>query len=204
MEDFGCPFCNFKDKDSYFLLQHVELIHPENGESPFIVKDDEPGRASSDPELTNNNHGKQDQSSAASLQDEYIDCPHRCGERVSRAELSSHTDFHMAEEMALDEALSYSSEGDLSTGPSSDAQAAEDMTKYFSTDLPKSLRNRDQLKPSTPDRNSPRRRLSLKEILLGSPGSPPSRSPVKSRKVAGDQTRRLGVSDTFPYTEKGN
>ena len=46
MDDLLCPFCDFTDKDSYFLLQHVELIHPENGESPFIVReDDRPSRA---------------------------------------------------------------------------------------------------------------------------------------------------------------
>jgi hypothetical protein len=55
MESFSCPFCDFTDHDSYFLLQHVELIHPENGESPFIAteRDEAEDRSSSSSEKDN-------------------------------------------------------------------------------------------------------------------------------------------------------
>ena len=38
-EHLTCPFCPFEDPDEYFLIQHVETIHPENDDSPFVVKD---------------------------------------------------------------------------------------------------------------------------------------------------------------------
>ena len=40
MASYHCPFCPFSDQDSSFLIQHVELSHPENGDSPFIPEDD--------------------------------------------------------------------------------------------------------------------------------------------------------------------
>ena len=35
-----CPFCPFSDYDSSFLIQHVELSHPEDDDSPFTLKHD--------------------------------------------------------------------------------------------------------------------------------------------------------------------
>ena len=36
-----CPFCPFSDYDSSFLIQHVELSHPEDDDdSPFISNND--------------------------------------------------------------------------------------------------------------------------------------------------------------------
>lgn len=40
MASYHCPLCPFSDRDSSFLIQHVELSHPENDGSPFIPKDD--------------------------------------------------------------------------------------------------------------------------------------------------------------------
>lgn len=36
-----CPFCPFSDYDSSFLIQHVELSHPEDGDDlSFVPKHD--------------------------------------------------------------------------------------------------------------------------------------------------------------------
>ena len=91
-----CPFCPFSDHEPYFLMQHVELCHPENGESPFMVKkgagrqapgiDDEEDSAST--------------SDASSEDEEYIEC--ECGESVVLKEFGTHTELHCDEGMALD------------------------------------------------------------------------------------------------------
>ena len=108
MEQLTCPFCDFKDGDSYFMLQHVELIHPEDGESPFLVTEEEPSRAyQHEPDgekETAKGNGPKDGSTQpfdSSKRDEYVECPHECGEFVLSTDLSTHLDFHIAEKMAV-------------------------------------------------------------------------------------------------------
>jgi hypothetical protein len=194
MDNLPCPFCDFTDKDSYFLMQHVELIHPENGESPFIVRDDDrPSRAYDGEDEESAQQEDQRPLSRNSKENEYVECPYDCGELVLSTELSSHKDFHVAEGMALAEA-GLPSEVQLSTSPSNDVQAVKDISNHFTTDIPKSLRNLDQRSPSTPPRNYIKKRSPLKDLLLGSPGSPRRRGPVKSEAITDGRTRRLGVS----------
>jgi len=91
-----CPFCSFADHETYFLMQHVELCHPENGESPFMVKEGA-GRQEegvNDVESTST-------SDVSSEDEEYIEC--ECGESVVLKEFESHTELHRDEGMALDE-----------------------------------------------------------------------------------------------------
>ena len=108
MEELTCPFCGFKDNNSYFMLQHVALIHPENGESPFLVAEEEQSRAYQHEadgvkEAAKRNGGTDcsANSSGGSKKDEYVECPHECGEFILSTELSSHLDFHIAERMAI-------------------------------------------------------------------------------------------------------
>ena len=91
-----CPFCPFSDHEPYFLMQHVELCHPENGESPFMVKEGVGRQPTSveDDESTST-------SDASSEEEEYIEC--ECGESVVLKEFESHTELHRDEDMALDE-----------------------------------------------------------------------------------------------------
>ena len=194
MENPACPFCEFTDKDSYFMMQHVELIHPENGESPFIVREDD--------RLSRTYRGEEEEAaqqqdqgppSQISKDNEYVECPYDCGELVQATELPSHKDFHVAEGMALAEA-GMPSEVQSSSGPYNDSKALEDISNHFTTDIPKSLRNLDQRGPSTPPRNYIKKRSPLKDLLLGSPGSPRRRGSLKSQAVTDGRTRRLGVS----------
>jgi zinc finger-containing ubiquitin peptidase 1 len=197
MEDMPCPFCDFTDKDSYFLMQHVELIHPENGESPFIVRDDDrQSRAYCSEDEAAAQQDEQRPLSRNSRENEYVKCPYDCGELVPSAELPSHQDFHLAEGMALAEA-GLPSEVELSTGPYDDAQVVKDISNHFTTDIPKSLRNLDQRGPSTPPRSYTKKRSPLKDLLFGSP-SAPRRGPIKSEAVTDGRTRRLGVSRARP------
>ena len=90
-----CPFCDFTDHDHYFLLQHVETIHPESGRpSPFAVRQ----------ELTQHveppadeMEGPRDDAS------EYTEC--QCGEFCLPTEFESHLEMHYAEGMGVDETL---------------------------------------------------------------------------------------------------
>lgn len=105
----SCPFCSFSvtsnsERDMYALMQHLELSHPENGQSPFIVTD-EGG--------TSSRHTRLDEESAtsslAAAEDEeeeeevYIECPAQCGEAITLTELSSHMELHSAEGVSSDD-----------------------------------------------------------------------------------------------------
>ena len=103
-----CPFCSFSvksngERDIYAIMHHLELSHPENGQSPFIVTDEggESGR-----------HTPLDEESAslsiAAPEDEeggevYIECPSQCGEVITLTELSSHMELHSAEGLSFDD-----------------------------------------------------------------------------------------------------
>lgn len=189
MDSFSCPFCDFTDQDDYFLLQHVELIHPENGESPFIATEHEDDDRSSSRNQAHNGkeaalqYKQTPPSSTSSLESPatYSDCPYNCGELVASAELTSHTDFHLAENMAFEEESLRPVE--FSTGACNNAQAVTEISTHFSTDIPNALRRDDDpLRTTTP------RKSSLKELLFG---TSPRRTPTK---VSGGGTKRLGVS----------
>lgn len=198
MEQSGdslCPFCDFSDDDSYFLLQHVELCHPENGVSPFLVTDeagppqaqlDESRRASSADSL-----------SIDDADDAYMICPRQCGETVTIAELSNHMDMHSAEGMAVD--------GNGVTKPDDDEddlRLRDDRTldrrleARFDTTLPAPLRNYDV--PSdgqTKTHNKGRNRRELpdwRKLLLGSSSSKSKHRSAKGKPAA---IRRLGASN---------
>lgn len=86
----SCPFCDYTDRDHYFLLQHVEIVHPE-GISPFAVNGDASQQTmDSDP-----------WESARESSSEYIEC--QCGEFCVLAEFESHLEMHYAEGTGFDE-----------------------------------------------------------------------------------------------------
>jgi hypothetical protein len=99
-ETLYCPFCEFSDSDAYFLTQHVELCHPEGGDSPFIVKDED---AAATREPSTDAETEQNLTSRDDTSDGYAECPHGCGEIVDSGELTNHLDFHIAEEMAMED-----------------------------------------------------------------------------------------------------
>ena len=89
----ACPFCGYFNMDHYFLLQHVETVHPEGVDpSPFTVADDlnlESMDLSQERERTREGSP------------EYIEC--QCGEFCLLAEFESHLDMHYAEGTGFDE-----------------------------------------------------------------------------------------------------
>lgn len=197
-----CPFCDFSDSDPYFLTQHVELCHPENGTSPFIAIE-EPRASAQD--LNHSNTDKKDSpvdyTGPVANDDDplsgYVDCPHGCGEIISTAELSSHLDLHIAEEMAFEDASGGVVSKCESEGEEIDANTDyihDDIESRFSTKLPKELRNRDNiLQPKSSRKGSHRD----SKAALGPSEKKKRKSKRGSRDAAGSFLRRLGVID-FP------
>ena len=196
-DEFSCPFCDFVIQDSYFLIQHVELVHPEGGKSPFIAQDgfDQSGNGDSGQSSEGAMH------SESTVDSTYVQCPYDCGEKVLASDLTSHTDFHVAERIAIDEVDAVEPPGvvAMSTGPCNDLDAVKDITNRFTTDLPRALRNRHKSRPN------PRKggqRWSFREFLLGSPDLP-ERYVVKKTIAAKEKSvRRLGKAELGPYAHE--
>ena len=119
-EPLTCPFCSFEDSDTDFLIQHVNMCHPESDligglasevHNPAVAADDATENLRmSDPEECLN-------------EPLYIPCPHGCGEPVLTSEVASHLDLHAAEALALD---------DLGVYDHSQGNVAVDDLRYFS------------------------------------------------------------------------
>lgn len=88
-----CPFCSVSDKDASFVAEHINFCHPEGGTT----------QSSNDLYPLQETDLQSSHLVDAAGSDQYIDCPHGCGEAVTAAELSTHLDLHVAEDIALDE-----------------------------------------------------------------------------------------------------
>ena len=86
-----CPFCNFKDVDPGFLFQHVNLIHPENENAPYLLDDGnrlaQAGRLESAEIPSTSTEGAF----------EWVKCS--CGDYCLLTEYSNHLDLHEAENL---------------------------------------------------------------------------------------------------------
>ncbi|KAK2873315.1 hypothetical protein FQN49_002448 [Arthroderma sp. PD_2] len=102
-DSLPCPFCDFTDTDAYFLTQHVELCHPENGISPFLATNDEPSSENTKKPDWWHGDTRLYTDEDAEPATRYVDCPTGCGEAVTEAQLRSHLDLHLAEGLALEE-----------------------------------------------------------------------------------------------------
>ena len=115
----SCPFCRFTVKthgedDMYILMHHLELFHPENGLSPFMVRERSQSRHRSRSRSTRRSTSSSGEGNAtgrsrslpASVdngdEDIYIDCPMDCGEAVHIREIQDHLDLHDIESQAHD------------------------------------------------------------------------------------------------------
>ncbi|KIW98473.1 uncharacterized protein Z519_00134 [Cladophialophora bantiana CBS 173.52] len=121
-----------------------------------------------------------------------------CGERVHFLELDAHSDMHAQENITLDEI-------DIPSGDVELATTAEpplaDLSNSFSTRIPKSLRNYDQIHDRTP-RSEKRRGPSLKDIFLGTHASPKRESAISAVSAKVGKTKRLGRSELGPYAHE--
>ena len=193
-----CPFCTFEvpsQQDLYFLIQHVELCHPENGTSPFITAE----------ELTDERQAKTTEEESASstetpseddAEDIFVDCPAECGETITLAELSTHMEMHGAEGMAVDE--SGSAAEDNHPPRLHGGRARVDGGAFTASPLdhlPSSQEAPGSSSPAT-GRGSRKKRknrhggLDWKDLLFG---PAPANAKPKTTKSKQTAVRRLGV-----------
>lgn len=109
METPSCPFCPFSDTDTQFIAEHIEFCHPESG--PFdtgqgghIVEQPEGAFGHQQDLLCDSDDDDDDD--GEDRPDKYMNCPHGCGELVTKVELPIHLDLHIAEEVANEETRS--------------------------------------------------------------------------------------------------
>ncbi len=187
-----CPFCPFTDEDSYSIIEHVECCHPENGESPFVVK---PEEEISRPEGGNDEEATW--SGVPSQDEDYFEC--HCGEVVILSEVDSHMALHESEETAVGEALSAAilrpsknavlNEGDLTIAPMPDCAT-------FSGNPP-STKLHSKQRSRAENHKGHHGHHGVKDLVGLMLGSKSSGSRPKTSKARHKNTRRLGVRNLF-------
>ncbi|KAI4104873.1 MAG: hypothetical protein LQ339_003717 [Xanthoria mediterranea] len=81
----SCPFCSFSNSNPYFLAQHVETLHPEDGEPSFVSRhflEEEAGC-------------KEATTVQGAPSQPYIEC--ECGEAIVASDFEDHAQLHSAE-----------------------------------------------------------------------------------------------------------
>ncbi|KIV85550.1 hypothetical protein PV11_01232 [Exophiala sideris] len=219
-----CPFCPFDSFNFDALDQHVQHVHgdrlddnhknaqPEqSGLSDFelaqLLAFEEAGLPSelALPDRPNvpaiNGIGSREGATPSSQspssahgkgEGQWVECV--CGERVHYLELDAHSDMHAQEKLSIG--------GDDLPDAEATEQPLRDMSSSFSTNIPKSLRNHNQLQPKTPPSSGKRRIPSLKEVFLGSPSSPKRKSAYSGVSAQQGKTRRLGRAELGPYAHE--
>lgn len=197
-ELLDCPLCNFADHDHYFLLQHVETVHPEGGRpSPFAVKEDISHQVDAHAE---------DMEVATDSSSEYIEC--QCGEFCLLTAFESHLEMHYVEGMGFDEPSI--TPADVATPGSN---LCPDKASSFQTEIPSPI-------PLPLVTSGPSRPVPIRSVVERSHGStsrkggsavrdfidilrhstsPPSRKP--SQATRNRVPRRLGVRDTSKFLQ---
>lgn len=185
-ELLDCPFCDFTDHDHYFLLQHVETIHPEGGRpSPFAVRQELTQQFGPPTEKM---EGPRDNSS------EYTEC--QCGEFCLLTEFESHLEMHYAEGMGIDETSAPESSLYPSRAPSPQMESSPTTPLPVSTSgssrpLPiRAVVERSHRSTSRKSGNAVRDFIGV----LRHSTSPPSRKPAQAARNR--VPRRLGVRDS--------
>ena len=200
MDALYCPLCIFSvpsdgEEDVYFLRQHFELSHPENGNSPFIALED-----SDSPVMPVRSGLAIVQENMSSSDDEdgerYVQCPTQCGETVTLTELSSHMDLHQAEGIALCEAEGDGviTETEISPPYDTSTTHSNHFALFSNAKLQDSTKSN---KPISTEVQQPRRRnkdhhgiQDWKDLL----GFPSRKTRNSSTKVNHEPPYRLGVS----------
>lgn len=186
METPSCPFCPFSDADTRFVAEHIEFCHPENG-----LSDTGPGGAGTgQPEETSGQQQDLHLSDEAEDDlDKYVDCPRSCGEIVTRVELSSHLDLHVAEEVANEE-----------TGSPQPGRRDEELDIHEFDGPSDNYNVQDKFEFSKKDRSGQKRRSSQEETRKrGRARSPSSKASGQSGSV-----KKLGVRCsmwTYPFMD---
>lgn len=148
-------------------------MHPEDGESPFVVKDD---------------------ASVAALlsfederDEEYASCPvNGCGEAIILTELQSHIEMHEEEQ---------DSEGDHSSRSSKRLKLEPEMEASFDTKLSYALRNLEDVNERPPSESaSADRQATQKAAWKGLLKMPDTSSKTSQSAPTKGSRRRLGVS----------
>ncbi|MCJ1337437.1 hypothetical protein MMC09_002719 [Bachmanniomyces sp. S44760] len=197
MENSGlprCPFCDFSHSDTDYLVQHVNLRHPENGVSPFITNEESQdsrgghrrwkrGTTSSVPSGSDDDEDDKD----------FVECPAKCGEAITIVELPSHMELHAAEDMTWDQS-DYLPSHDHQPYSSSPNQA---LPKTLSITAKSSNAESPRLHHSQKKRKDAGGLSSLMELILG---NPPKGSRSAVRRTRTGAVRRLGVCPFQPQS----
>ncbi|PMD43403.1 DUF1671-domain-containing protein [Hyaloscypha variabilis F] len=177
----SCPFCGSKADGDYQIMLHLETDHPEDGQSPFVVKDDASIAA-----LLSLNDGQDER---------YANCPvEGCGEAILLTELDSHIEMHEEEQDSGDNQSSRSSKR---------IKLEPEIEAAFDTKLSHALRNLEDMHErqvsETPSSDRQEVTKAAWKSILKMPDSSPKAPAASNSKTP---RRRLGKSELGPHAHE--
>ncbi|KAE8444400.1 hypothetical protein EG329_000600 [Mollisiaceae sp. DMI_Dod_QoI] len=189
MEDealISCPFCGYEADGDYQIMLHMETVHPENGESPFVAKDDASIAA------------------LVSLEDEqddqYVRCPvEGCGESLLLTELDNHVEMHEEEQNHSP------GDSDQSSHSAKRLKLEPQIEASFDTKLSHALRNLDDDdKTSSTEKSSHDLQAAAKNTWKSILKMPEASSKDTSNTTpqANSSKKRLGKSELGPHAHE--
>lgn len=140
----SCPFCSFEDDEADFLLQHVNLSHPEDPDAPYLAQDG-PGHNH------NGSHGSKEGTT------HWVQC-YRCGEICLLEDLEEHLELHGSEEDAAFDDLDITTEDislsmtiidDAASSSSSLSSSSSKMPSHF-PETPAAIGHQRRIMPQVP------------------------------------------------------
>lgn len=172
------------------MLLHVEVMHTEDGEeSPFAVRDEQEAARQQQEEQAGAPQGEPEpepSNPSPPAPADFVECPYHCGEQVLTDELQFHTDFHIAEDMANQDAT------------------VIDIANNFSTDISNAIRNHDQLvsewQAPVKDKEKEKRWTSSIREMFATPRFKMTSSVIT--RVKGNEVRRLSKAELGPYANE--
>ena len=170
-----CPFCGFEDDDVDFLLQHVNLCHPEDPDAPYLAQD-VPGHNQ------NGSHRSEEGTT------NWVQC-YRCEEICLLGDLEEHLDLHGSEEDSAFDDLDITTEDiSLSMTIIDDAASSSSSSSSSSAAEPAEMSSHY---PETPAVRHQRR--ILPQIPLTFPHNYPGGSSVKPAGSTRDSHLEKGM-----------
>lgn len=188
--DIDCPFCSFHACDTIYIVEHIEVYHPENKHG-FSDAERIPGRFTPEKCLEEGSEFHDDDSEI-----EYVQC--ECGENVQLSEFTNHLALHMSEEMISYANLSQAEEyRDSSIQAISSTESTTDTRSHLRTSSTRKKTGKHA------DHSEQRKVSHSKQRMKGrSPGSFSSHARPSVAKPRHGAPRRLGVGWLLDFIAK--
>ncbi|KAL8973295.1 MAG: hypothetical protein Q9197_002409, partial [Variospora fuerteventurae] len=202
-----CPLCTFSSSSPYFLTQHVEAVHPEKDEPPFV------SRHFLDVDQADDGGCEVVTTCGGAPSPHYIEC--ECGEAILLSEFDDHVQLHAAESAAMAVGTAQLPVGGTSSSSQQCrawpliAAPVEPMDRRSASSGGNNVDSPSHSNGASPSKsqhssriNQAKQTYTVKEWIDLLPAPNASLSRTKAYTTAPKNARRLGKAELGPYAHE--